>query len=292
MLADRHYMQDTGHRPPMSMLNKLFIAMVATFVLQNIDQVYWRGNLSPYFALTIDGIRSGYIWQFLTFNFMHGGFGHILWNCLLFWIVGREIERVLGARRFLFAFLYTGAAGGVLQIILMFALPKVYGEGVVGASAGVSGTFAIFALLYRDQVFRVCFILPVRALNLLWASLAIAGFFTLVPPPDGVAHAGHLGGLLAGMLFVRLGWHHDYRPLPWMEWWESFRSRRKPFIQRVERPVKKISAKSSAPKPVEDPDFIASQVDPILDKISEKGLHSLTDKEREILEKARNRMGR
>ena len=63
------------------------------------------------------------------------------------------------------------------------------------------------------------------------------------------------------------------------------------FVVKTVAPTPAKSAKPTASKG-EHPDFIAGQVDPILDKISEKGLHSLTDREREILEKARNRMGK
>lgn len=293
MLGDRDYMRGPSRRPPLTMLNKLFIALVAAFIFQNIDQVYMDGGVTRFLVLSSEGIGRGYIWQFFTYSFLHGGLFHILCNCLMFWIVGRAVEQIIGARRLLVAFLGAGVFGGILQITLMFLFPKIYGGAVVGASAGVAGVFAIFAMLFRDQVFRVYFILPVKAETLLWISVAIAGFFTLVPPRDGVAHAAHLGGLIGGIMFVRLGWHQDFQPLPWDGWWANFRAKRskRPFIQRVDGPpAQKQNSKALAKE--EDPDFIASQVDPILDKISEKGLHSLTDKEREILEKARNRMGK
>lgn len=278
----------------MSMLNKLFIVLISAFVFQNVDQVHMGGRFTEYLVLSTDGIRHGYIWQVVTFTFLHGGLFHLLINCLMLWMIGRAVEHSLGAKRFLVAFIATGIFGGVFQIILMFALPGVYGTSVVGASAGLSGVFAIFAMLFRDQVFRVYFILPVKAEKLLWVSLAIAGFFTLVPPRDGVAHAAHLGGLVAGILFVRFGWHQDFRPLPWERWWASFRKPRrgKPFIQVVDKKPQSGSKNKPVTAAKESPDFIASQVDPILDKISEKGLQSLTDKEREILEKARKQMGR
>tara|TARA_B100000676_G_scaffold286770_1_gene316670 strand:- start:201 stop:731 length:531 start_codon:yes stop_codon:yes gene_type:complete len=176
----------------------------------------------------------------------------------------------------------------------MFLVPSVYGKSVVGASAGVAGVFAIFASIYKNQVFHVYFILPVRAEKLLWVSLAIAGFFVLVPPNDRIAHAAHFGGLLGGMLFVRYGWHHDYNPLPWEGWWDKFKSKqtfvKKTTEPRRTAPARKRVASSAKPAAKESEADVKQRVDQILDKISEKGLNSLTQEERDFLEQARKKM--
>jgi hypothetical protein len=125
-------------------------------------------------------------------------------------------------------------------------------------------------------------------------SLGIALFFTLVPARDGIAHAAHLGGLLAGIGFVQLKWHHTYVPLPWMEWWQNRRLR-----IRIARPPEPATPRPSSRFQAErvvnaspGKDFMASEVDPILDKISAHGIHSLTAEERAILEKAQKQMAK
>ena len=296
MLADRHYMRDDGYRPPMSMTAKLIITLVAVFAVQCIDAVYLKTGLVDYLVLSSAGVKSGFIWQFFSFQMLHAGFLHIMINCLIIWMIGRHVDHAIGGYRFAVAFFGCGLLGGVFQAILMVAFPQMYGTNVVGASAGVGGLFAVFAMLMRDQTINMYFVLPIKAQTLLWVMLGIAAFFTLVPAGGNVAHAAHLGGLLGGIWFVKRGWHRDFQPLPWDGLLARLKSgksggRRKPFVVKTVAPTPAKSAKPTASKG-EHPDFIASQVDPILDKISEKGLHSLTDREREILEKARNRMGK
>jgi membrane associated rhomboid family serine protease len=301
MIGDRDYMRDPdGYRAPMTMSAKLIIAMVGVFALQCVDLVYLRGALTRTLALTRDGLMSGFIWQLFSFQLLHAGLFHLFINGFVLWMIGRFVEGVLGPRRYLVAFFGCGLLGGLMQAALMLVLPKMYGTHLVGASAGVGGLFAILALLFRNQTVLVFFILPARAITLLYVFLGIAAFFTLVPAGGNVAHAAHLGGMLGGMLFVRLGWHQEFVALPWDGWLGRLRRRssarsRRPFIEVVRSAD---GAKSAAPvsergAAAEDsPEFITSQVDPILDKISAQGLHSLTEREREILEKARNRLGR
>lgn len=287
-------MRDSGHGPPMMVSVKLIILLTALFALQCINDVYIRSVIEGYLALTPAWIKSGYVWQLFTFQFLHVGLFHLAGNLLMLWFIGRTVESWLGAKRFLVVYLASGLAGGILHGTLMLLFTPHFGLFVFGASAGTSGIFAVFAMMAGEQEIRLNFILPVKAKSLLWIMLGISIFFTLVPTPrEGVAHAAHLGGLIFGIWFVRQGWHRDFIPLPWEEWWASRRKKSggRPFIQRMDsQPAR--SRKTSDSTPNEDPDFIASQVDPILDKISEKGLHSLTDKEREILEKARKQMGR
>lgn len=291
-----------GYRAPLTMTAKLVIAMVGVFALQCVDMVYSRGVLTRHLALTRDGLSSGFIWQLFSFQMLHAGLFHLFINGFVLWMIGRFVEGVMGPRRYLVAFFGCGLLGGLMQAVLMLALPKMYGTHLVGASAGVGGLFAILALLFRNQAILVFFILPARAITLLYVFLGIAAFFTLVPAGGNVAHAAHLGGMLGGILFVRLGWHQDFVPLPWDGWFRrgkrssGARSRR-PFIEVVKSGDSGAAKATGTASPVsvgaeDSPDFIASQVDPILDKISAKGLHSLTEREREILEKARKHMGK
>lgn len=296
MLADRPYMRDPGYRPPQPLAIKLLIALTAIFAVQCIDDVYLKSNAQGYLALTPLWLKGGYLWQLLTFQVLHHDLFHLLCNGIGLWFIGRYVETILGPRRFLLAFFGCGLLGGLLQGTLMVLFPGHYGSFVFGASAGVSGIFAIFARLLSHEEVRFNFILPIRAGTLLWIFFGIELFFTLVPTPrSGVAHAAHLGGILGGLWFVHLGWHRDFQTLPWDGIGRRLKSlfARQTFIRPVPGGGTSVRpGKSASPAPEMDDDFIASQVDPILDKISSKGLHSLTEQERQILEKARKRMGK
>lgn len=293
-----------GHpyrRPSASVV--LMVVLILIFALQCINDVYFKSVVQSWLALTPDALGKGFVWQLWTFQFLHGDLLHLIGNLLGLWFFGRFVEHVLGVPRYLLAYFGAGVLGGLLQCGLMLLFPFHFGGFVFGASAGVMGIFAIFCRLQANAEIRWNFILPIRAEVLLWITGAISLFFTIVPSGrgGGVAHAAHLGGLLAGLAFVRLGWHHDYQPLPWMEWIEAIRSRRRARpIVKVRFPKASSSSAGSAweagPAPgssAEDGDFMSKEVDPILDKIRAHGsAQCLTDRERAILEQARSRLDR
>lgn len=303
MIEDRDYMREHPMRINWSLTKILCAVLVAVYAMQCVNDAYLHTRAEYWLALTPDCFLKGRIWQLISFQFLHASVWHLAGNLIVFWWVGHFVENVLGKRRFLVAFFGCGVIGGILQGLLMILDPGHFGEVVVGASAGVSGLFAIFALLESESEVRLYFILPIRAITLLWVFGIISLFFTLVPAPSemGMAHAAHLGGLLAGVAWVKLGWHRDYIQLPWEglfgRWrqWPPFKS-----SQRKRELVKAASVKfprwpAASPETPEDlpeEEFISKEVDPILDKISAHGIQSLTERERKILEAARKKMSR
>jgi membrane associated rhomboid family serine protease len=175
--------------------------------------------VDDYFALSLDGLRHHYFWQLLTFQFMHGGFLHIILNLWGLFIFGRVVEFTLGKRRMLQLYLLSGAIGGLVQMLGAWLLPNLFGTpGVVGASAGVFGLVAAFAVLYPNQkLYLLLFLiipLRMRASTLIWLSVAFSVFGIFLPwigphlphaiglQLDGLmgnwAHAAHLGGIATG----------------------------------------------------------------------------------------------
>lgn len=313
MIGDRDYMKAGDYRPPLTLTAILTIVMVVVFAVLSIDRTYLhpfpqRWPAQEWLALTRDGLRKGWVWQLITFQFLHGGIWHLLINLMLFWWLGRFCENLMGRSRFIIALLGCGVAGGLFQAALMIAFStpthSPFGNATVGASAGISGLLAIFALLSRDQELHLYMVIPIRAIVLLYAMIAMSLFFTLVPPGDGVAHAAHLGGLLAGVAWIKLGWHHDYIHPPWERWlaaWRERRSRRPVRLPRSGPVVASVVGRSAAARketgaaavrPLGPTEFISREVDPILDKIAAHGIHSLTDEEKRVLENARSRIGR
>lgn len=281
MLEDRDYMRSGYRHASHSITTILTVALGVIYALQCINDVYLHTPAEEFLALTPDCFERGWVWQLITFQFLHATLWHVAGNLIVFWWVGHYVENVLGKKKFLIAMFGCGAIGGLLQETLMILFPERFGEWVVGASAGVAGLFAIYALLERHSQVLLFFVFPVRAITLLWAFGIISLFFTLVPTPRemGLAHAAHLGGILAGIAWVKLGWHHDHIKLPWTNWLAGFKSTRKP--KSVER---------NEPSSAEE--FLQREVDPILEKISAHGIQSLTTREREILQKARSKMDR
>jgi len=240
-----------------------------------------------YFALSLAGLMHGYVWQLLTFKFMHAGWMHIIFNSLAIYFFGRPVEDALGRRHFLTLYLASGVIGGLVQMQFAVLLPSFNGA-VVGASAGASGLVAAFAILHWEERFSLLiYFIPVNMTGkiLLAVSLVLA-FLGILTPNSGIANAAHLGGILTGGFYVRL-----FIQGQWPRW--KFSSRRAAPRELAAKRAGKTFWRSSTNEPEKDlpaDEFLSSEVDPILDKISAHGIHSLTAREREILEKARAKM--
>jgi len=293
MLYDRPYMREGGSGAAWwhSAAICLIFVNVAVYLFQHINAVYLHWPLPQYLALSSEGMRHGYVWQLLTFQFLHIGAFHLVFNLLALYWFGRPVEEALGSGRFLEAYFASGIIGGLFQTGLGLAFPAYFGQSVVGASAGVFGLVTLFALMEPDRVILLWFVLPVRALYFVYGALFLTLFFILVPSNSGVAHAAHLGGILAAMGYLKWFVQADRRLFKWRrfeipreepELVEAAASKRK-FWRRTE-------ITSMEDMPAEE--FISREVDPILDKISSQGIHSLTVGERKILEAARKKMAR
>jgi membrane associated rhomboid family serine protease len=291
MLEDRSYMR----RPPLALRQSavtwVVVANVAAFLLQCFLYGYpLRLRTDDPFALSIDGLRHGYVWQLLTFQFMHGGLLHLLFNCLAIFMFGRSLEEVLGRKGFLSLYFAGGIIGGLSQALAGALFGGVFGLPVVGASAGAFALVAAFAMFYPDRPITVLLVvipITMRARTLLIASAALAVVLILFPAGN-MANAAHLGGMLTGILFVHFA----------VRWrWQWPRSRKhvaRPQLVKV-RSQKAAPWGDSAPVTAEElssAEFFSKEVDPILEKISAHGIQSLSERERKILEDARQRMGR
>jgi len=180
---------------------------VAVFLGEILVRKYTRWPLTHWCALGVSGIRSGYLWQFLTYQFLHGGILHLVLNCWGLYVFGQGIEDRLGRFRFLKLYLFSGIVGGFVQVTCALLAPNLFGSAVVGASAGVFGLVAAYAALFpeRQLTLLLFFVIPVtlRAKTmLLWGVILALGGALF--PFDHVAHAAHLGGMLGGLLYLNL----------------------------------------------------------------------------------------
>ena len=280
----------------------LLIANVVAFLIECVVWGYhpnFRLNYGEYFALSWAGLSHGFVWQLFTFQFLHVGFLHLLGNCLVIFFFGRELEQVLGVKKFLTLYFGSGVIGGLVQALaggiatqfretpwsMQFLGP------VVGASAGGMGLIAAFATLYPDRLLTllVFFVIPVniRARFLLLFTALVAAFF-IIFPVQNFANAAHLGGIAAGIFYIRYAVHWDWH-------WPRLRRRGNQPPRRLVR----VSTGSSAAwgrnrgysdEEIPAEEFLSKEVDPILDKISAHGIQSLTERERRILQSARDRI--
>ena len=269
----------------------LLVVNVVAFIVQTAVERFSSFPINAYFALSVEGLRHGYVWQLLTYQFMHGGVLHLLLNCWMIYVFGREVEETLGRNSFLTLYFTSGVIGGLFQALAGLLPIEAFAHPVVGASAGASGLLAAFAVLYpeRPLMLLLFFIIPVsmRAKFLLLFG-GLVTLFGLVFPTGNIAHAAHLGGMLAGIVFVRYAIH-------WHWQWPRLRRTRPPPRRSLVKAPRRTSAQwgqstARADEDLPPEEFLSKAVDPILDKISAQGIQSLTERERKILETAREKM--
>jgi hypothetical protein len=173
-----------------------------------------------------------------------------------------------------------------------------FGTAVLGASAGVFGLVAAFATSAPDQpiTLLIFFVLPVtfkaKVLLIIEGCIALAGFGTAAAP--SLFRQQHrprsaFGRDVDGHRVDRWGMMPPSR----FNFWRPFLAAGSPAGIRP-APAPKRAPKSASRKTEELPpaEFISREVDPILEKISAHGIHSLTERERQILEAARSKMAK
>jgi membrane associated rhomboid family serine protease len=193
----------------------LIVITAAVFVLQNLADGLNLTAIYPDFALSVDGLRHGRVWQLLTFQFLHlplieGGVFQLLGNLFAIYLFGGLLEKTIGRAALLKLYLLSGTMGGLLQMTGGMLAPERFGVAVVGASAGAFGLLAALATLHPRQRLHLFFLpVPVRA-DLLLTLGVVATLAGLFMPSGHVAHCAHLGGILTGFLFAR-GWSRSHR---------------------------------------------------------------------------------
>lgn len=141
-------------------------------------------------------------WQLLTYAFLHANGLHIALNMYGLWMFGRDVEQLLGPRRFLALYFASVLCAGVTQLVVAALSADPYPT--IGASGGVFGVLLAFALLFPNRIIMLLFppvALPAKLLVALFAALELT--LGVTGSAAGVAHFAHLGGMLGGYLVIR-----------------------------------------------------------------------------------------
>jgi len=250
---------------PRIVLLGLIGANAAVFVAQLFLDAYEPGFVREYLGLSDRGIHAAYGWQFLTAAFLHDGPWHLIGNMLILYLVGRDVESIVGQRHFLLLYL-AGAVAGELGHLFLMPSTSV----LLAASGGVTAVLVAYATILPELALTsmTLFAVPVRlkAKHLAHGAFALALLGVVLDRSATVAHSAFLGGCVAGWLYVHLlGFG-------------------RPSI--LQRALRQRRAEAERHRMMSPEQFIAEEVDPILDKISREGIASLTRSERRLLAKA------
>jgi membrane associated rhomboid family serine protease len=231
----------------------------------------WAFGLSDvwqFIALDATAARSGEYWRIITSQLFHANFLHFALTVLVTLIAGREVEPIIGRRPFIAMCVSAGLLGSLANCV---AFPSV---ATSGFSAGAAAIFAAYATILPELEHRFALMLPapfrIRAKHL--ATALVIGCVALVAARSllGIGPAGILAGAGIGWCFARqLGFGNAF--------W--FQRRRMEARQHALRRLR-----------MSPEEFVAHEIDPILEKISRDGVGSLTRAERKILEEGRGKL--
>ena len=244
-------------------------ANAAAFVAQMLLEACQPGVVREYLALSDRGLHDAYSWQFVTAIFLHFGPAHFLVNTFLLYLLGRDIESILGQGHFFYLYL-AGAIGGEFSHV--FLMPA--GSVLFGASGGVTAVVVAYATILPELELISTKVLNARLrLKTKHVGCATVGFavvFLCINRSGAVGHGDYLGGCIAGWLYANL-----------------LGFGRPSVLQRVLR-QRRVAAERY--RQLTPDQIIAEEIDPLLEKISRCGMKSLTRTERRILARAHQRI--
>jgi len=255
-------------RPRVILLGLIGVNVIA-FVAQVFLDAYQPGFVREYLGLSDRGVHAAYGWQFFTAILLHDGPWHLAGNVLILYLLGRDVESIIGQRQFLFLYLAGAVAGELGHLFLMPATSVLF-----AASGGVAAVVVTYAIILPELELTsmILLLIPVRlkAKYLAWGAFAIAIWGVTLDRGGTVAHSAYLGGIVAGWIYAHLlGFGR---------------------VSILQRKVRQRHTETERYRAMTPDQFISEEVDPILEKISREGLQSLTWSERRTLARAQEKI--
>jgi len=180
----------------------LLIANGLVFAAQQLSQ--FDELLGRYFALWPFGsaFAEFYPWQLVTYGFLHGSPVHLIFNMFMLWMFGRELELIMGAKRFLIYFMTCVIGAGVIQLTVSALQGSP--NPVVGASGGVFGLLLAFGMTFPNRMIMLLFPpIPMKAKYMVVLFGILELYLGLSGRAPGIANFAHLGGMLFGFLLIQ-----------------------------------------------------------------------------------------
>lgn len=185
----------------------------AIFLLwQLMDQAKWgRKVMYENFTISLHNLKEGRVWTLLTSTFSHQRLGHLIFNMISLYFIGRNILHVIGASRFLGVYLAGGLASTVAAAGLdYYAASQTTSRSVrrahemsatQGASGSVMAVMVLFGAFFPRQIIYLNFIIPVPAIVLVAGYIALDLYGVAEGQRRGVSNIGHLGGAVVGLSY-------------------------------------------------------------------------------------------
>ena len=190
------------------LVRTLIIINILVFLLQQflsslttveMNGMEYRIGLSELLSLWNIGHPLFKPYQFFTYMFAHGGYGHIFFNMLAFASFAPVLEGYWGDKKFLLFYIVTGMGAGVIYALTNYFMPGSAGS-MLGASGAIYGILMAFGMLFPDLELMLLFPpIPIKAKYMVF----IMGFITYAMDRSGtVAHVAHFGGAFVAFLLI------------------------------------------------------------------------------------------
>jgi len=149
----------------------------------------------------LPGYPSFWLWQLVTYSFLHGGLAHLFFNMFALWMFGVSIEQFWGSRRFGIYYFLCVIGAGLTQLLVVTLSGEVFPT--VGASGGVFGILLAFGMLFPNTPIYLYFLFPIKAKWLVIGYGLLELWAGVTGTQSSVAHFAHLGGMLFGFLLIQ-----------------------------------------------------------------------------------------
>jgi membrane associated rhomboid family serine protease len=168
---------------------------IAVFLVQQ-----FRPQMSFYLALNPVAIVNGWVWQFATYMFAHGGISHLVFNMLALFIFGTRVERRIGTFEFILYYVLTGVLAGVFSFFVYW-FTGTYSVFLLGASGAIFAVQLAYAAYFPDSIVYIWGIFPLRAPTMVLGFTALELVSSFARYRNNVAHLTHLAGFAFGWIY-------------------------------------------------------------------------------------------
>jgi membrane associated rhomboid family serine protease len=290
-IYDREYYRDgsssfLGTLARRGMVWKWLIATNVVMLVCQLGTAQWgiHGWFTELFQLDTDKVvQHGQVWRLLTAAFLHSSaWQHIVFNMLILWWAGSEVEDIYGPREFLAFYLVAAVVSNAAYV--GFQLLTGDRTPALGASGAV--TAVLVAMHYQTRTVYLFFFFPVPVIILVVVYVALDALGALgFRPGENIGFAAHLGGAAFGYLYYRFHWRIlNLLPTGWR--WQFRRGERpKLRVYRGERESEPVPVAAEPKRPMPDSQLEA-ELDAVLAKVARHGKSSLTEREHQILMRA------
>lgn len=192
----------------------VIINVAVWFVLQVLVEGFFKVPITGLFALVPSHVIFEFrIWELFSYMFLHSmQVTHILFNMLMLWFFGAELEQRWGGKSFLFYYLFTGVGAAIIYCIGMGIYAAATGSQVglvipvVGASGAIFGLMLAQGILFGERMvlFFMLFPMKTKYFVMIMGAIQLASMLTSSPSGGEVAYLAHLGGLASGYLGLLL----------------------------------------------------------------------------------------